>query len=122
MSSPSDLRNKLDEIELLVGESVLEHRGILRITHPMEHGVVTNWDDMEKVWNHMYSESCLRYNYIVFHCNFLSFREISNRSVSWCLHLIKYSINSDEHPVLLTEVRERLPTLFLVILSFTLDY
>ena len=25
--------------------------------HPIDHGIVTNWDDMEKVWHHtLYSE------------------------------------------------------------------
>jgi len=29
----------------------------LRIEHPIEHGIVANWDDMEKVWHHtLYSE------------------------------------------------------------------
>ena len=30
---------------------------MLRIEHPIEHGIVANWDDMEKVWHHtLYSE------------------------------------------------------------------
>ena len=29
----------------------------MRIEHPIEHGIVSNWDDMEKVWHHtLYSE------------------------------------------------------------------
>ena len=29
----------------------------MRIEHPIEHGIVANWDDMEKVWHHtLYSE------------------------------------------------------------------
>jgi len=32
-------------------------RGVLRIERPIEHGIVKNWDDMEKVWHHtLYSE------------------------------------------------------------------
>ena len=31
-------------------------RGILSVTYPMEHGIVTNWTDMEKIWHHVYSE------------------------------------------------------------------
>jgi len=32
-------------------------RGVLRFGHPIEHGIVQNWDDMEKVWHHtLYSE------------------------------------------------------------------
>eukprot|EP01084_Bolivina_argentea_P238044 399926_1 len=26
-------------------------RGILRLKYPIEHGIVTNWDDMEKLWH-----------------------------------------------------------------------
>ncbi|CAN0364370.1 unnamed protein product, partial [Scytosiphon promiscuus] len=33
---------------------VEEHRGVFRLTYPMEHGVVKNWADMEKVWSHVY--------------------------------------------------------------------
>jgi hypothetical protein len=25
-------------------------RGVLSIQYPIEHGIVTNWDDMEKIW------------------------------------------------------------------------
>ena len=25
---------------------------MLRIESPIDHGIVTNWDDMEKVWHH----------------------------------------------------------------------
>jgi actin-related protein len=27
-------------------------RGILTLKYPIEHGIVTNWDDMEKIWHH----------------------------------------------------------------------
>ncbi len=33
-----------------------EHRGAMKLQYPMEHGVVNNWDDMERVWRHVYSE------------------------------------------------------------------
>ena len=30
---------------------------VLRFGHPIKHGIVENWDDMEKVWHHtLYSE------------------------------------------------------------------
>lgn len=30
---------------------------MLKIEQPIEHGIVTNWDDMEKVWHHtLYNE------------------------------------------------------------------
>jgi centractin len=29
-------------------------RGILRLAWPMDHGVVTDWDDMERIWHHLF--------------------------------------------------------------------
>lgn len=29
-------------------------RGILSLRYPLEHGIVTNWDDMEMIWNHTF--------------------------------------------------------------------
>ena len=47
----------LDQKEVYVGDEAQQKRGVLRIEHPIEHGIVTNWDDMEKVWHHtLYSE------------------------------------------------------------------
>ncbi|VDM64533.1 unnamed protein product [Angiostrongylus costaricensis] len=28
--------------------------GILTFRYPIEHGIVTNWDDMEKIWRHSF--------------------------------------------------------------------
>ena len=42
---------------MYVGEEAQQKRGVLRIEHPIEHGIVEKWDDMEKVWHHtLYSE------------------------------------------------------------------
>merc|ERR1712080_449177 len=29
-------------------------RGILTLKYPVEHGIITNWDDMEKIWHHSF--------------------------------------------------------------------
>ena len=29
--------------------------GILKLNYPIEHGVVENWDDMEKIWEHIFA-------------------------------------------------------------------
>ena len=29
-------------------------QGILSLKYPLEHGIVTSWDDMEKVWHHTF--------------------------------------------------------------------
>merc|ERR1712126_658938 len=28
--------------------------GILTLKYPVEHGIITNWDDMEKIWHHTF--------------------------------------------------------------------
>ncbi|SPN97456.1 probable centractin (ro-4) [Cephalotrichum gorgonifer] len=45
------------EGELFIGEKAAsEYRGLLKIRHPLEHGIVTDWDDMEKIWEYVYAE------------------------------------------------------------------
>lgn len=41
-------------IDCYVGEIAQVKRGILSLKYPIEHGIVTNWADMEKVWNHCF--------------------------------------------------------------------
>merc|ERR1711977_755238 len=36
--------------EYYVGEEAQQKRGILVLKFPLEHGVITNWEDMEKIW------------------------------------------------------------------------
>jgi len=38
----------------VIGEAAATKRGILTLKYPIEHGVVKNWDDMEKIWKHTY--------------------------------------------------------------------
>lgn len=39
-----------------VGDAAQRRRGILVLKCPIERGIITNWDDMEKIWHHAYSE------------------------------------------------------------------
>ena len=37
-----------------VGDEINSRRGILSLKYPIEHGIVTNWDEMEKIWHHTF--------------------------------------------------------------------
>lgn len=44
------------EGDTFIGRKAQEFRGLLKIKYPMEHGIVTDWDDMERIWNWVYTE------------------------------------------------------------------
>ena len=50
-----------DSKDEFIGSDVLPKRGICNLTNPIEHGIVTDWDDMMKVWEHTFLE--LRHDY-----------------------------------------------------------
>eukprot|EP00095_Tigriopus_kingsejongensis_P001856 snap_masked-scaffold1139_size60066-processed-gene-0.4 protein:Tk01856 transcript:snap_masked-scaffold1139_size60066-processed-gene-0.4-mRNA-1 annotation:"beta actin" len=37
-----------------IGDEAQSKRGILSLRYPIEHGIVTNWDDMEKIYHHTF--------------------------------------------------------------------
>jgi actin-related protein len=37
-----------------VGDEAQAKRGILTLKYPIEHGIVTNWEDMETIWHHTF--------------------------------------------------------------------
>jgi actin-related protein len=44
----------LNNKESYIGDDALSHKGVLSLKYPIEHGIVTNWDDMEKIWHHTF--------------------------------------------------------------------
>lgn len=72
---------------LFIGRRAQELRGLLKIKYPMEHGVVTDWDDMERIWSWIYVEGLKALS-----------EEVRRRIA------LKPSLSSPaQHPVLLTE-------------------
>jgi hypothetical protein len=53
-SDPSQLVFMWPDIALRLLNFIQEHRGLLNIRYPIEHGIVTHWDDMERIWNVSY--------------------------------------------------------------------
>ena len=39
-----------------VGDEAQSKRGTCALNRPIERGIVTNWDDMEKIWHHIFYE------------------------------------------------------------------
>ena len=50
-----------------------EHRGLMSIRYPMEHGIVKDWNDMERIWQYIYSKDQLQ-----------TFSEEVTDRFSWC--------------------------------------
>ncbi|KFY08597.1 hypothetical protein V492_06099 [Pseudogymnoascus sp. VKM F-4246] len=44
------------EGDVFIGTRAQELRGLLKIRYPLEHGIVTDWDDMVKIWEWVYGD------------------------------------------------------------------
>eukprot|EP00917_Polyrhabdina_sp_WS-2016_P032089 GHVP01068485.1.p2 GENE.GHVP01068485.1~~GHVP01068485.1.p2 ORF type:complete len:384 (-),score=82.45 GHVP01068485.1:1608-2759(-) len=44
------------EGDFFVGNKAEQHRGLLALRRPLRHGIVENWNDMEQIWQYVYSE------------------------------------------------------------------
>jgi centractin len=42
--------------DVFIGPLAQELRGLLKINYPLEHGIVTHWEDMERIWQYVYNE------------------------------------------------------------------
>lgn len=47
------------EGDTFIGGKAEEYRGLLNIKYPMEHGIVQDWNDMERIWQYIYSKEQL---------------------------------------------------------------
>lgn len=36
-----------------MGDEAQARRDVLNLRYPIQHGIVTNWDDMEQIWEHV---------------------------------------------------------------------
>lgn len=50
----------LEGADEFIGPKVDEHRGALKISYPIENGVVRDWADMERIWQYMYTNLNVR--------------------------------------------------------------
>jgi len=37
-----------------IGDEAQSRRGVCQLSYPIEHGIITSWDDMEKIWDHTF--------------------------------------------------------------------
>lgn len=44
------------EGDTFIGRKAQELRGLLKIRYPIEHGIVTDWEDMERIWQYIYTD------------------------------------------------------------------
>lgn len=40
--------------DIIVGDEASKYRSMLQISQPVEHGIVTNWEDMMELWNYTF--------------------------------------------------------------------
>ena len=47
----------INKKDTYIGDEAQRKRGILSLSYPIQHGIITNWDDMEHIWHHtLYNE------------------------------------------------------------------
>jgi hypothetical protein len=44
----------MDQKDVYVGDEARSKRDVLTLNSPIEQGIVTNWDDIEKLWHHTF--------------------------------------------------------------------
>ena len=54
LGKPRQVHSTGDKGPYYIGDDAISKRGILSLKYPMEHGIVTNWEEMEKIWHHTF--------------------------------------------------------------------
>ena len=100
-----------------VGDEAQSKRGILTLKYPIEHGIVTNWDDMEKV-------IVILSKYCVVLWSNLTHRNVISLQIWHHTFYNELRVAPEEHPVLLTEAplnpkanREKMTQVFFFLLK-----
>lgn len=44
------IRDGLDDLDFFIGEEAMQHTTTHQINYPIRHGLVENWDHMERMW------------------------------------------------------------------------
>lgn len=44
----------MDQKDQYIGHEVTSKEGVLLMSSPINHGIIENWDDMEKMWHHCF--------------------------------------------------------------------
>jgi actin-related protein len=51
-----DIMVGMDRKDVYLGDEAQSKRGVLTLKHPIERGIVTDWDGMEKIWHHTFRD------------------------------------------------------------------
>lgn len=46
------MTDSIDEEKIYIGDEAQQMRGVLTLSYPIQRGVVTNWEDMELLWQY----------------------------------------------------------------------
>jgi actin-related protein 2 len=46
----------------MIGDEAAKARRLLELSHPLEEGIIKNWDDMELIWRYGFEEKVYNSN------------------------------------------------------------